>query len=340
MVRTMISCQLRRSLVAFLSLLASAAVVTGAAGGASAPRLAADQAELDLYPGSTSLARTAETVVGLYMPSSVEMAKVTLFVPAGYGVDLTKAPGTRLGLVVAWGSDGLGRLGELDAADPAAYATSDCAPGAHQAIWLINLADPTQLPPIPLFVDATSGSDAALGAYKAQACLPAAAASGTMTIRELDLDLTILTNPSAAGAYTWRAFVTPFAAGVPNDAGTFELRATLPLPMRLTLNGSYDRKHKRAILTGRLTASHYAVQGVFLDLYTKRNGRFRYSGYTSTTRTGTYRIARRITRTTQYAIQTATYLDCAPGTVAPGGCVSDTLANVASRTVKVVVRRR
>lgn len=336
---TIFSRQLRRSLVASLSLLACAALVAGAAGGAAATRLAADQAELDLYPGSTGLASTADTELGLYLPSSVEMAKVALFVPAGYGVDLTKAPGTRLGTVVAWGSNGLGQLGELDAADPAAYTTSACAPGAHQAVWLVTLADATQLPPVPVFIDATSGTDAALGAYKAQACLPASA-SGTMRIRELDLDLAILTNPSASGAYTWRAFVTPFAAGVPSDAGTFELRATVPLPMRLTLNGSYDRKHKRAILTGRLTASHYTVRGDFLDLYVKKNGRFRYSGYVSTTRTGTYRMARRITHTTQYAMQTATYDDCAPGTVAPGGCVSDTLANVASRIVKVVVRKR
>jgi hypothetical protein len=332
--------QRMRGIAAVLSFLCFAAFVAGAAGGAPGPRLQADQPALDLSPGSTSLGRASDTELDVYLPSSIEMAKVTLFVPGGYGVDLAKAPGTQLGVVVAWGPDGLGRLARIDAADPAAYTTSSCAPGLHQAVWLMTFGATTQLPPIPLLVDQTSGSDVALGAYKAQACLPASA-SGTLRIRELDLGfIKSFTNPSSAGAYTWRAFVTPFAAGVPNDAGTFELRATVPLPMRLTLHGSYDRKHKRAILAGRLTASHYAVRGVFLSVHAEKNGHFRGVGYTTTTGTGAYRVFRRITHTTRFAVATATWDDCAPGTVAPGGCVSDTLADVSSGPVKVVVRRR
>lgn len=326
-------------LILVLSLLTLAGAIPGAAGGAPAPRFAADQPELDLYPGSTSVGHAGADELDLYMPASVEMAKATLFVPAGYGVDLAKPAGTDLGIVVAWGPDGIGRLGSIDAADPAAYTTSACAPGLHQAIWLLTLGDATQLPPVPMFVDATTGSEAALGAYKAQACLPASA-TGTLRIRELDLGFTTFTNPSAAGAYTWRAFVTPYAAGVPNDAATFELRATLPLPIRLTVTGRYDRKHKRAVLTGRLTASHYDAGGIFLMVFVEKNGHFRPSGFIRTTSTGAYRFYRRITRTTRFGLQTATYEDCAPGTVAPGGCVSDTLANVSSPAVKVVVRKR
>ena len=57
----------------------------------------------------------------------------------------------------------------------------------------------------------------------------------------LELDLDRLTNPSVARGYRWRAFVTPYGEGVPDESRTFELRSTVPLPMTLMLRGRYDR---------------------------------------------------------------------------------------------------
>jgi hypothetical protein len=342
-VLTTFSRHLRRNLACLgLAVIAALLVAAGGTGSAATgvgPWLLADQPELFLTPHSTGLSRVADTEAGVYLPASMEMARLVLYIPAGYRVDLTKAPGAEVGLVVAWSGASTGAPGRLTAADPASYATNTCAPGTHQAVWLLTLANASLLPPVPFLVDTTSGSDTALGGYKAQACLPPSS-SGSMRIRELDLDLSVLTNPSATGAYHWRAFVTPYAGGAPNSSGTFELRATVPLPMQLTLRGRYDRKHKRAVLTGRLIAPAYDTSGVPLDLYLLNKGRLRYLTWRSTRSAGRYSFTRRIKKTTRFVTVTSSYDDCEPGTIAPAGCVSDTLADVFSNPAKVVVRRR
>ena len=328
-----------RGVVLLLALAGLLLAVTGSSRAALPQRtLLADQASLDLYPGSTTLGRKIDTEVDVYVPQSTEMARVVLYLPAGYGVDLAKAPGASVGIAVAFDPNGLGAIAKLTAADPSAYAATTCAPGPHQAVWLLEVGD-GRLPVTPILVDPTSGADASLGALKAQLCLPPSS-TGTMQVRLLALDLEVLTNPGAAGAYTWRAFVTPFAAGAPNDAGTFELRSTLPLPIHLTLTGKYDRPHKRAVLSGRLTAPAYDVGGTYLDLVTYRGGHWVFAAWVKVNARGAFTIRRKISKTTRFEVLTATWDDCAPGSPAPAGCISDTLATVWSPVAKVVVRRR
>jgi hypothetical protein len=311
----------------------------GAAAQGAPSRLAADQAELDLWPGSTVPGRTAGDWADVYVPSAQEMAKVVLYLPAGYGGILGRAPGTDVGASIAWDPNFDYVLGSLTAADPAQYATNTCASGTHQAVWLFRPEiEPGPLPEIPILIDATSGADTALGAYKAQFCLPPSS-SGSMKVHELDLHLLKLTNPATRGAYTWRAFVTPYKNNAPDDLGTYELRGTIPMPTVLTLHGRYDRRHKRALLLGRMTAAGYDVRGTYVDLYAKRGDNFYYAATAKITRKGTYSLKRRIKKTTRFRMLTATYDDCAPGSPAPAGCISDALANILSPVVKVVPKR-
>jgi hypothetical protein len=311
-----------------------AALLLLGTGQAATTRLAADVPLLDLFPGSTAPGHTGATEADLYMPASKEMAKVVVYIPTGYGGVLGRAVGTKVGDVLAWDPSFLPSFGDITVADPAAFATNTCVPGTHQAVWLLKLDDAKDLPPTPILIDQTTG-DTALGAYKAQFCMPPSS-SGTIKVHELDLFLGKLTNPTTPGAYAWRAFVTPFAGSAPNDAGTFELRGTIPMPMVLTLHGRYDHRHKRAILTGRLTATGHDVSGDYLDLYANS----RYVGSTRVNSRGFYSIKRRIKKTTRFRLWTATWDDCAPGSTAPAGCISDSLANVPSPVAKVVVRRR
>jgi hypothetical protein len=324
--------------LSFCALAALLLLATGT-GQAAPTRLAADEPEFDLWPASTVPGRTASTEADFYMPAGKEMAKVAFYLPTGYGGVLGRALGTKVGDVIAWDPDFLPSFGSMAVGDPATYSANTCAPGTHQAVWLLKLETSSDLPPTPILIDATSASETAFGAYKAQFCLPPSS-SGTMKVHELDLHIGKLTNPAATGAYTWRAFVTPYKSNAPYDAGTFELRSTIPMPTVLTLHGRYDRTHKRAILTGRLTAASYDVTGVYIDLYAKRGDFFRYSATTRVTRRGTYSIKRRIKKTTRFRMWTATLEDCAPGSPAPGGCISDTLANIPSPVVKVVVPKR
>ena len=325
-----------------LSLLCALAALlllgAGDLGHAAPKRLASDQPELDLYPDSTGPGKTAAMEADLYMPTSTEMAKVVLFVPAGYGGIVGLAVGTDVGLALAWDPNFLVILGRIAVAYPPAYTTNTCAPGLHQAVWQLRFQG--QLPPTPILIDATAGTDTSPGGFKAQFCLPPSS-SGTMKVHELDFLIAKLTNPAAKGAYKWRAFVTPYKAGAPDDPSTFELRGTIPMPMRLTLHGVYDRKHMRAILTGQLTAAGLSVGGTYLDLYTKRAGDFHYSATTRVNRSGRFRIVRRIKKTTRFRVGTATSYDCGrPGSPAPAGCISDILANIYSSVAKVRVRKR
>jgi hypothetical protein len=329
----------RRNLAVYLVLCAFAGLLLVASAGATAKRPLADQPFFNLVPYSTHLGATADSELDLYMPASIEMAKLVVYIPAGYGVDLTRPAGATIGQFLAADVTGAGAIGDITAGDPAAYSTNTCAPGAHQAVWVLDVGNASQLPPIPVLVDPTTGTDTQLGAFKAQACLPSSA-TGTMRVRLLALDLAIFTNPAATGAYGWRAFVTPYAGGSPNDGATFELRATVPLPIQLTLQGRYNRRSKRAILTGRLTTPAYDVSGVPIDLYTQVSGRFRYTTYRRTSSSGRYTFTRRIKKTTRFGAVTDSYDDCAAGSVAPAGCLNDTLAIVSSRSVKVVVPRK
>jgi hypothetical protein len=325
---------------------ALAVVLLLGTGQAATRRFATDLPFLDLYPSNTTPGHANDTGVDLSMPGGRPMAKVVYYIPAGYGNVLGRPPGTDVGEFGIRNDVDRSQTqdGSLTADDPAHYPHDPCAPGLHQAVWLMHLWDPYDLNPTPLFLDATTGADTALGGYKAQVCLPAA--SG---IFELDLGLTKLVNPAASGAYKWRVFVTPYKASVPDATGTLEVRATVPMPMKLTLHGRYDRKHKRALLTGQLTATGYPLKGVYLDLYTScpdccktdpcRD--YVHSGAAPVNQRGFFSIKQRIKRTTRFKVATGNSTDCDPGSPAPAGCFTDTLANIASPValVKVPVRK-
>lgn len=300
----------------------------------------ADMPELDLTPFSTAYGSKQDTEADLYMPASKEMAKVVLYLPTGYKVDLAKPQGAKIGSAVAYDSNGVGIVAPIVVDDPARHTTDACAPGPHQAVWLLNMGNPSELPAIPVLVDTTSDAEAGLGGVKAQFCLPPSS-SGTVQLRLLSLDLGMLTNPSTAGSYTWRAYVTPYAAGVPNDGGTFELRATLPLPFRLTLKGRYDKRSHAALLSGRLVAPAYrdATAGVYLGLYQRRSAHdWGLVRYVRLDHHGVFAVKRKLRRTGAFYVETATWDDCEAGPTAPAGCVSDTLANIDSPTASVRVR--
>src|SRR5690242_21892690 len=64
----------------------------------------ADQPSLDLVPSETRFSRNSKLEVDLYVPASIEVARLALFVPVGYGLDLARPAGDTIGTFVAWGS--------------------------------------------------------------------------------------------------------------------------------------------------------------------------------------------------------------------------------------------
>src|SRR5215213_9934875 len=72
-------------------------------------------------------------------------AKDTIYAPLGYGVNLSQAPGTKIGDVSArlilrnGGNAEVDVDGQVVADNPALYQANQCAPGLHAAVWKLNI---------------------------------------------------------------------------------------------------------------------------------------------------------------------------------------------------------
>lgn len=355
-----------RNLKGLLVVVALAAVGTGcfAGAGAGAPALiplrgtgsswaAATPRRPTLVTWSQSgrLGVRANTDVRLGVPATgAEVEKVTLYVPAGYRLDLTAPPGTIEGQnVLLTGSDVA--VGYLVAEDPGAYAdvpqAQACAPGPHAAVWAMSLdfLISSARTVVPLYVDPTTGRETALGAYKIQTCLPLALIPSPggwpmgSRLSELTLDFARIANPAAAGVYVWRAFVSnPDESGNPDSATTYELRSDVPLAANLSLTGRFDRKGRRALLNGRYTARTLPTGGIPVALYrVTRTGTGMRVATTQTAADGSYHFVRRIGRTATYRAEVSEVGDCAGGSAAPRGCVDETRGAIDSSNTRIVV---
>ncbi|MDQ5820496.1 MAG: hypothetical protein M3540_03555 [Actinomycetota bacterium] len=312
--------------------------------------------ELVVVPYDSRLGSVnADTGFALVFPATQPApAKVVVFVPGGYGLDLGVPAGTTIGTVNAATTAGATRLRGnvvVDSptrftADPAAIA---CAgPAQHAAAWVLQLAVGATSVPVVVFIDPTSGTETGLGVYKLQACFTSPDA-GAPRITDLYFELTRgVTNPSRLGAFAWGAFVTPFVAGTTNQnpAGTVEVRSIVPLPQVLTLKGKYDRKKKSIVLSGALTLAGQKFAGVDVDVYGSTKpapSTFKRLGRVKTkTKQGTYSFRRKTAKTMYFGVLVDEYFTgarCESGpSVAPAGCIQENISiEVFSRLVKVTV---
>jgi hypothetical protein len=195
-------------------------------------------------------------------------AKATIYIPAGYGIDLSRPPQTTIGraFVIFGGSGsayvGWGAIKVGDPADPAAQA---CAPGSHAAVWLASYKGEGQAVTVRFSVDPTSGAETALGAFRLVACFPSPYTTKVLPLLHLELALSgpggPVVTPPANGTYLWRMFVTPYVVGTatPNTAATFEARTRVLAPHVLTAHVRYRAKGQKLFVSGRLR--HWASLG-------------------------------------------------------------------------------
>jgi hypothetical protein len=308
--------------------------------------------ELDVFSAqSTRLGVKAPTYLTLEVPAgAAEAGKVTLYVPDRYGLNPADPPGTREGDdFIDAGSD-FG-LGDLRAADPAYIDPGQaqaCAPGSHDAVWTLQFDLSSTSLTVPVYIDRTSGEEAALGAYKLQICLPLAHVASQAggwplgsRVKALGLSFTRITNPGSAGVYVWRAFVSnPDATGNPDASTTYELRSDMPLPAKLSLAGRFDRAHHRAIFSGRLTTPSLPAGGLRISLYRRVGVFWRNVGSTRTSASGSYKFVRRQSKTTTYGTEVWAIGTCNGTSTAPRGCATETHGAIDSPNVRVVVRHR
>jgi len=286
------------------------------------------------------------------------------------GVDtasLTAAAGTTIGSVDATaiahdqGGLTLPLSGAVVADDPAKHAADVCSPGANAAVWNMNLSVAGQTLVIPIYVNHTTGLEAALGTTKLTICLPPwdvpvgspgrAAFGAQLVDAQLALN-NVFTSRVAAGTTLWDALFTPYNPGVGtiNRAGTWEARAFVPLPVVLSIKVSYVKKTNAWKLSGTLSEGGKAVPGSTIRLArglaparltkrssttTKANGTWSTAGHLQPKKT-TYFQASASAAERDYTTTGCLQPNSA---FAPGGCKSATLPAWSVKSAVVRVKR-
>jgi hypothetical protein len=224
---------------------------------------------------SVSQTSTSLTIKVSQTATDQQPAKITIYVPTGYSINTSAAPGTKIGTtsgnVIARdvGSITLPLAGDVVVAPPTTNAPG-CDPTTHIAVWNLALSVAGQNINLPVHVDQTAGPEAALGPYKLVVCLgaadtPPSAPNHSPNGAQL-LDATFTTNnifTVPAGTSVWKAITTPYAAGtgLPNAAATVETRS-IAAPGTVTIAKKITSTKRRTLrLSGNVSQAGAAVAG-------------------------------------------------------------------------------
>ncbi len=203
---------------------------------------------------------------------------------------------------------------------PLASAAMACTgTTTHTAYWVFRLMVAGNAVELPAFFDLTAGAEQPLGTSKVTFCgqpddLPAGTPGrAPFGIKLVDAVLTlnagVYTNPTTAGPYLWTSIWTPFnpLVGTANVAGTVSAISLTPLPVLLSLKGTYSKATKSAVLAGRISIAGQFLAGVKLPLFAgpKRTGLKRSGSTNATKATGAFTAIQRMVRTTFYQVRFA-----------------------------------
>jgi hypothetical protein len=228
---------------------------------------------------SVSQTATSLTIKVTQAQSDAQPAKIQIFVPAGYTLNTSAAPGTTIGTTAGsvFARDAnipLPLSGNVVVAPPNTNA-APCFTGTHMAVWLLQLQVAGQAINLPVAVDQTSGVNAAFGAYQLVTCLaPADVPQGTpgrspngAQLLEANFTVNNVFQVPAELA-TWKALTTPYAAGngVPNVAGSVETRAVVGSGT-LSMSTKVTNKKKRTLrVSGKLSQAGAGIAGAQVRL--------------------------------------------------------------------------
>jgi hypothetical protein len=302
------------------------------------------------------------TTIHVTIPQSTDaIARIAIYVPAGYTANLGAPAGTAIGDVSASGfarDTGLTLplTGSVVPDNATQHVSDACAPGSHAAVWILDLSVAGQTIALPVYVDPTSGAEAALGSYKLVTCFgppdvpqgtPGRSPFGTQLLDAKFTVKNVFTAPSSAGVVRWETLFTPYnpGQGTPNAAGTFEARSLVGIPDAVSVK-AVSVEHKSYRVTGVATEGGGPAAGVSVQLYrggsagklvrvtsvkTGANGAFAFTGAI-----GKAKVLFFQARASAGERATA----CAsPLPVAPGGCAGATLSPWAANSTVVKLKR-
>src|SRR5438128_1961302 len=234
---------------------------------------------------SVNQSTTSLTIKVSQAQTDSQPAKISIYVPSGYSINASAAPGTKIGSTTGTVFSRDANIPLPLSGDVVVSASPDaptCDPVPHLAVWNLALSVAGQSINLPVHVDQLAGAEAALGAYKLVVCLsPDDVPAGTPGrspngARLLDATFTVDNVFTVApGDTVWKAITTPWAGGAPNPAGTVETRALVSDGV-VTLNAKVANKGKRLVrASGKVTQAGAVVAGAQVSLLLNGNSRFR-----------------------------------------------------------------
>jgi hypothetical protein len=306
---------------------------------------------------SVTQTATALTIKVTQAQTDPQPAKIQIFVPSGYTLNTSAAPGTIIGSTSGsvFARDAnipLPLSGDVVVAPPNTNAPG-CTTGTHQAVWLLRLQVAGQSIQLPVTVDPTSGATAALGSSVLVTCLapadvpqgtPGRSPNGAQLLEAVFTVNNVFQVPAQQAV--WPALTTPYSpgTGVPNAAGTVETRAIVGSGT-LSLTTKVTNKKKRLLrISGKLSQAGAGVVGAQVRILL--NGKS--SKFTArSSSTGNYSLVLRKTgkrsSTTFQARATVAERDvtstaCATPALPTVPCVSATASGFTALSRKVKVK--
>jgi hypothetical protein len=336
----------------------------------AAPALSAYRPLLQTEQSSYRLGRatTVDTFVAVPQDDDAT-AKISIFAPAGYGVSLSQAPGTKIGSVFALvkakalANAILALTGDVvvgNPTDPTIAAQSQQCTGSavNQAVWLLNatLANTNTTIPIPVFVNRVGPLTTLQVCFRSPDVPPPTGAPSGIQLVAADFTARgIFTNATTRNGYEWAGIFTPYTAGtaVPNAAGTVEFRTYVGLPSALALARAKARKGIKFV--GRLSIEGVNPAGVRLELYAGKKPQpapnatsggtgKRVARTAKLPKTGKYRLSRPAVKVrTFFQMRFHNYVtDCTGASPSglPVPCKGEFLAALTSNQLRVAPKRR
>jgi hypothetical protein len=253
-----------------------------------------------LVVGTSTPGLPSTRITASFDRGNAPIGKIQIYVPTGYTL---KAPasgavGSANAIVFVTDVNGeenmRGNVTVARATDPIFTKIGPtCDNVAHQAAWAVNVTGAGADWNIPVYVDATTGSETQFGATKIVVCLPPPVVPPTadnslrapngQRLISLTMNLTVLSSP-ASGDVRWRALATPYKSSDRSGAGdekpgsttldpaaSLEAQSILTLPQRLTL--AVKKHGKTATLSGRLTQNGKPVGATLVQLQVSKTKR-------------------------------------------------------------------
>ncbi len=234
---------------------------------------------------SHGLGSSGPVVIGVGQDDNDDATAMgTIYSPVGYRVTLGQAPNTQLGTfsgVVKVGALGGARVnveGTVRTDLPANYVGNTCAPGAHEAVWLIEFNVSGNAFRVPVYVDRiTAGPEAAYASARMIVCLaspyvapPQGATQGASVIIAAFSIRSVFGNPGRRGSYPWNGVFTPYTPGTatPNPANAAQSTSYVRLPVQLSVSAKRQRVGKRTFagVTACLSEGGAKLRGITVNV--------------------------------------------------------------------------